>query len=289
MSVLITGGTGFFGRAYVRAALKAGAGRVCVYSRGEHAQADMRASYGDDERLRWFIGDVRDLERLKWAMQGVRVVVHAAALKRIEVCEYNPLEVYKTNAAGAVNVIEAAMFNVSVLKVLAISTDKAWNPINIYGASKLLAEKLFLAANNTRDTRPRFAVCRYGNIAGSVGSVIPKWREMVNVHEANPPRHRAMPRVPVTDPECTRFWMTISEAVSLVQRTISNMEGGELAIPDLPAYRLGDLAEAMCVDMDIIGLPEYEKLHEGMADGKTSEDARRMTVDELRKELVDLP
>ena len=275
MSVLITGGTGAFGRAAVADLLARGAGRVCIYSRDEAKQAAMREQFHDDTRLRWFVGDVRDLDRLRHAMEDVRVVIHAAALKRIEVGQYNPGEMVKTNVGGAMNVIAAAT-GAGVEKVVALSTDKAWQPISPYGQSKALAESLFLNANHARGRRgPIFAVTRYGNVAGSTGSVIPRWREVLRTGSV----------VKVTDPECTRFWMTMDEAVRLVADTVETMEGGELAIPTLPAYRLGDLAEAMGATMDIIGLPLFEKRHEGMRDGLTSDTARRMTVDELRGAL----
>lgn len=260
--------------------LRTGAERVCVFSRGEHRQAEMRAALGPDDRLRFFIGDVRDRDRLTRAMQGVDCVVHAAALKRIEVCEYDPIEVVKTNVGGAANVIAAAT-DAGVKKVVALSTDKACDPVNAYGASKLLAEKMFLAANNARGADgPLFAVTRYGNIAGSNGSVIPRWRAMLAAGATI---------VPVTDPSATRFWMTIQEAVALVADTIERMRGGEMVIPEsLPAYRLGDLAEAMGADMEVIGLPAFEKRHEAMRAGLTSDAAPRLSVDELRRKVAEL-
>jgi len=272
--VLITGGTGFFGQGFARAALAQGAGRVCIFSRSEYQQALMRQEISDD-RLRFFVGDVRDLARLKRAMDGIDVVVHAAALKRVEVAEYDAAEVVKTNVIGSMNVIEAAT-DAGVEKVVALSTDKACEPLNAYGATKLCAAKLFLAANNARGaTGPIFAVCRYGNVAGSTGSVIPTWRRALEQGRM----------VQVTDPECTRFWMTRDEAVGLVMDTIKTMQGGELVIPDLPAYRLGDLAEAMGVSYALTGLPAREKRHEAMKPGETSDMARRLTVDELRRLL----
>jgi UDP-N-acetylglucosamine 4,6-dehydratase len=279
MSILVTGGTGSFGRAFVRRLLELDTeNRICIYSRGEHAQASMRAEFGNDGRLRFFIGDIRDRDRLRRAMDGCDVVVHAAALKRIEVCEYDPIEVKKTNVDGAVNVIEAAT-DAGVWKVVALSTDKACDPINAYGASKLLAERLFLAANNARGRAgPIFAVCRYGNVTGSAGSVIPKWREILKTSDT----------VPVTDPDCTRFHMRIDQAVDLVLRTIGTMQGGELNVPELPAYRLGDLAEAMGAEIRVTGLPAWEKRHESMLPGYSSDMARRMSVDEIRQELAHL-
>ena len=275
-SILVTGGSGTFGRAFVRRALDTW-DRVCVFSRGEHTQAEMRAEFGQDDRLRFFIGCVRDRDRLTRAMRGVDCVVHAAALKRIEVCEYDPIEVVQTNVGGAANVIAAAT-DAGVRRVVALSTDKACDPVNAYGASKLLAERVFLAANNARGADgPRFAVTRYGNIAGSNGSVIPRWRAMIGAGATT---------VPATDPEATRFWMTIEEAVTLVTDTIERMRGGELVIPEcLPAYRLGDLAEAMGVRMHIIGMPAYEKRHEAMRAGLTSDAAPRLSVGDLRSRI----
>ncbi len=276
-SVLITGGTGTFGRAFVRCLLDESLSeRICIFSRGEHTQADMRADLNDDERLRWFIGDVRDRDRLRRAMSGVSVVVHAAALKRIEVGFQNPVEMVRTNIDGAINIIEAAQ-DAGVRKVVALSTDKAFEPASAYGHSKAMMESLMLAANNTVSASgPRFAVTRYGNIFNASGSVVPKWRRMIEAGERE---------VPVTDPDATRFYMTADEACKLVLETIVHMQGGELAIPDLPAYRVGDLAEAMGVSVHVTGLPAWEKKHESMAPGKCSANARRMSVDELRRLL----
>ena len=277
-SILVTGASGYFGRGFVRAALDGGAARVCVYSRDEVKQAEMRASI-NDQRVRYFIGCVRDLQRLRRAMEGCDVVVHAAALKRVEVCEYDPAEVVKTNVGGAMNVIDAAT-SAGVRKVVGLSTDKACDPINAYGASKLLAEKLFLAANNARGaTGPRFSCCRYGNVAGSTGSVIPTWRRQLLNAET----------IRLSDPEVTRFWMALSEAVELVMQTVDGMAGGELVIPTLPAYRLGDLAEAMGVlEPEVTGLAAHEKRHEAMTVDNTSDRARRLTVDELRERLEEV-
>jgi len=272
MKILVTGGSGSFGQSFVRRMLHNwDCTRVVVFSRGEHTQAAM-AQELNDPKLRFFIGDVRDRDRLRRAMQGIDTVVHAAALKRIEVAEYNPLEVKKTNIDGSENVIEAAT-DAGVRTVVALSTDKAYQPVNFYGASKFLAEGLFLKANNTRGTfGPRFAVCRYGNVWGSNGSVVPKWQEILKTSDT----------VPVTDPDCTRFYMTLDEAVDLVVRAIKDMKGGETFIPTLPAYRLGDLAEAMGAKIKVLGLPDWEKRHESMGPGNSSDKARRMSVEELR-------
>ena len=277
-SVLVTGGSGYFARGFVKHLLDNNlSDRVCIYSRGEWAQAQMREWLKDDPRCRWFIGDVRDLQRLRRAMEGIEIVIHAAALKRIEVGKYNPEEMTKTNINGAINVVEAA-HDASVDKVVFLSTDKAWQALSPYGQSKALAESIFLQANNTRGVSgPIFAACRYGNVWRSTGSLVPRWESMIVA---------GAKKVPVTDPACTRFFMTRQEAVELVMNTIERMEGGELVIPTwLPAYRVGDLAMAFGVGMEVIGLPEWEKLHEGMTDGVTSDLARRMTVEELKKAI----
>lgn len=304
-SILVTGATGFFGRAFVKRALETEiAHRVCIFSRDEFKQAQMRAAFNDDSRLRWFVGDVRDLPRLRRAMEGVETVIHAAALKRVEVGEYNPDELVKTNILGAMNLIEAAQTTIDGYlrprNVVALSTDKAASPINAYGSTKLCAEKLFLAANNMRGhTGPRFAVTRYGNVWNSTGSVVPTWKRMMADGK----------RIRVTNPEATRFFMTIDEAVDLVLKAVG-LE--TLVVPNLPAYRLGDLAEAMGGEIEITGMGPGEKLHEAMvsedevgeffmvgnhwerapeiAEGRletalTSDRARRMSVQELREKL----
>lgn len=283
-SILITGGSGFFGTAFARHLLQGHDDttwptRIIIYSRGEYRQFQTSQELGSldkYDRLRFMIGDVRDRKRLERAMNGVEVVVHAAALKRIEVGAYNPIEMIRTNVDGAINVIEAAQ-DAGVKKVVFLSTDKAYQPISPYGCSKALAESLFLAANNTTGWNgPRFAVTRYGNVWCSTGSVVPRWRDLIA---------QGATEVPVTDPECTRFYMKMSEAVDLVMDTIKNMKGGELNIPRLPAYRLGDLADAMNVNMNVSGLPKWEKMHESMALHNTSDRARRMTIDELKEAL----
>jgi len=275
-SVLITGGTGAFGTAFTERLLRDGlASRICIFSRGEYRQFTMRKQFKDDPRLRFFIGDVRDRWRLTRAMEGCDTVVHAAALKRIEVGHYNPTEMVKTNIDGAINVIEAAQ-DAKVKKVVALSSDKAFQPVSPYGQSKALSESIFLAARNaTPASGPRYAVCRYGNVWGSTGSVGPTWSQMLEDGETH---------VPITDPECTRFFMRMDQAVDLVLQTIAVMPD-EIAIPTLPAYRLGDLAEAMGAKTITVGLPKWEKLHESMDENNCSKDARRMSVEELRAAL----
>lgn len=278
-SVLVTGGSGSFGSAFVSHLLEQDlAERICVFSRGEHRQAEMREAMGDPPELRWLIGDIRDRDRLRRAMQGCDIVIHAAALKRIEVGAYNPIEMVKTNVHGAINIVEAAM-DVGAQRVVALSTDKAWQPVSPYGASKALAEAIFLSANNTRGhSGPTFHVTRYGNVAGSEGSVIPRWLALREAELVGT----------VTDPDCTRFYMTMAEAVQMVRRaafapTPPKMDA--VIVPaELPAYRLGDLHAAIFEPQKaaVTGLPVWEKLHEGMADGYTSDRARRLSVGQLR-------
>ena len=276
MRILISGGSGFFARGFVREALNRGAERICIYSRGEYAQALMRQEF-DDDRLRFLIGDVRDQPRLLRAMEDIDTVISAAALKRIETSFYNPDEVVKTNVIGTMNTIDAAKI-AGVRKVVLVSTDKAAIPKSVYGFSKATAEALVLAANNMSGANgPAYSVCRFGNVWCSTGSIVPKWRAMIAAGEKV---------VPVTDPECTRFFMRIEEAAKLVYREAESSSGGRTVIPDLPAYQVADLAEAMGVGILISGLPDFEKAHETM-DGIThSNEVRRMTVDELRRELA---
>lgn len=280
-NVLITGGTGAFGNAFVEYLLQRGDGpkRIVIYSRNEfnqHLMAQRLTQHSAD--LRFMIGDVRDRDRLRRAMRGVSTVIHAAALKRIEVGHYNPIEMVRTNIDGAINVVEAAM-DARVKKVIFLSSDKAHKPVSPYGLTKATAEFLFLEANNMRGwDGPLFSVCRYGNVWNSTGSVVPVWRSLIAAGKT---------RVPVTDPDCTRFFMRLREAVDLVVQTHDTMKGGEVKVPSLPAYRLGDLAAAMGVEMDIIGLPYWEKRHESMAEGNSSDKARRMLVGELKRALDD--
>ena len=245
---------------------------MCIYSRGEFSQAQMAASLNDPERLRFFIGDVRDQGRLERAMHGVQIVVHAAALKRIEVGHMNPDEMVKTNILGSMNVIEAAR-RARVGRIVFVSSDKAYQPVSPYGQSKALAESLFLAVNRM-NLGPTAHVCRYGNVSGSTGSIIPKWRGQI---EARQP-------ITITDPNATRFWMTIDQAVELVESAMYGEK--EMLIPSLPAYTVGDLADAMeATNRIVTGLPDHEKRHECMAEGNCSNTARRMSVDELREAL----
>jgi UDP-N-acetylglucosamine 4,6-dehydratase/5-epimerase len=279
-SILVTGGAGFFGRAFARFLLEHDmVERLVVFSRSEHAHAEMRAQLGDDPRARFFLGCVRDLPRLERAMQGIDLVVHAAALKRIESGRYDSQEVCLTNVVGTINVIEAAR-RTGVARIVGLSTDKAYmpQPGGAYGQSKALMETLILCANESGGGKPPItAVCRYGNIAFSTGSVIPKWLAMIKAGATS---------VPVTSLDASRFWMRIEEAVQLVIATAAHMDGtGQIAIPKLPAYRVGDLVDALGVRSEIIGMPNFEKLHESMGPGNSSDTARRMTVAELREQV----
>ena len=275
-SYLITGGTGSFGSALVRALLRdAHPERIIVFSRDEHKQFIMREELPSDERLRWFLGDVRDRRRLRRALEGVRYVVHAAALKQVGAAEYNPFEAVLTNITGTQNLIEAAL-DAGCSRVLGISTDKAVNPVSLYGATKLVSERLLLAAHAYAGDRPcRFSVLRCGNLAGSRGSVIPHWRALVS---------RGTTTLPVTDPAATRYWLDEGEAVAAILQALHGPYRA-LTIPEMRAFAVGDLAEAFGLPVRVIGLRAGEKLHEELGDGRTSETAPRMTVAELRELL----
>jgi UDP-N-acetylglucosamine 4,6-dehydratase len=262
-SVLVTGGTGSFGRAFVRTLLeRSDPRRVIVYSRDELKQYEM-AEQLRDRRLRFFLGDVRDLPRLQRACQGVQVVVHAAALKQVPAAEYNPFECIKTNVLGAQNVIEAAL-NTGVERVLALSTDKAANPINLYGATKLCADKLFVAANAYAAGRgPLLSVVRYGNVVGSRGSVVPFFLSA-----------RKNGVLPITDPRMTRFWITLDQGVEFVLECLRRMRGGELFVPKIPSTDIMTVVEALAPSCrtEVVGIRPGEKLHELMIG---EDDARR--------------
>lgn len=262
-SILITGGTGSFGRRMVSTLLAQHAPRrVIVYSRDELKQFDMQQEFPDN-RMRFFIGDVRDAERLSQAMQGVDFVIHAAALKQVPAAEYNPTECIKTNIHGAENVIKAALAN-DVSQVIALSTDKAANPINLYGATKLASDKLFVAANNMAGGHPtRFSVVRYGNVVGSRGSVVPFFRRLIE---------QGADHLPITHEDMTRFWITLQDGVNLVLSAFKRMHGGEIFVPKLPSVRIVDLARAMAPELPqrIVGIRPGEKLHEVMCPGDDS-------------------
>lgn len=256
-SIMITGGTGSFGKQYVRSILQCyNPRRIVIYSRDELKQFEMAQEF-TDERMRFFIGDVRDRDRLRQAMRGIDYVIHAAALKQVPAAEYNPMECIKTNVHGAENVIHAALEN-EVEKVIALSTDKAANPINLYGATKLASDKLFIAANNIAGgLRTRFAVVRYGNVVGSRGSVVPFFEKLIA---------QGAKKLPITHPEMTRFWITLQQGVDFVLKNFERMRGGELFVPKIPSVRIVDLARAMAPDLEheIIGIRPGEKLHEVM-------------------------
>jgi len=256
-TVLITGGTGSFGKQFVNTLLtNHSPKKVIVYSRDELKQYEMAQTF-NTKQMRYFIGDVRDQPRLRQAMDGVDFVVHAAALKHVPVAEYNPMECIKTNIYGAENVIQAALA-ANVDKVIALSTDKAACPINLYGATKLASDKLFVAANNmVGDRRTRFSVVRYGNVVGSRGSVIPLFKMLLD---------RGASELPVTDERMTRFWITLQDGVDFVIRNFQRMHGGEIFIPKIPSATVVALARAMAphLPVKIVGIRPGEKLHEIM-------------------------
>lgn len=266
-SILITGGTGSFGKAFLdHVTQNAQPKRVVVFSRDELKQFDMKSKYSSNKNVRWFIGDIRDIDRLKLALRNIDYVVHAAALKQVDTGEYNPTEFIKTNILGSQNVIEASMYN-NVKKVIALSTDKASSPINLYGATKLTADKLFTAANNYGYSQGTiFSVVRYGNVVGSRGSVLPYF---INLANSNQP-------FPITDKRMTRFFITLSEACNFVSKSFTLMMGGEVFVPIIPSLRIIDLIHAIKKDAKIvdIGIRPGEKLHEEMI---SSDDSRRTT------------
>jgi len=254
--VLVTGGSGSFGKKFIEIMLREyQPAKVIVYSRDELKQHEMRVGGFDHPNLRYFIGDVRDLPRLERAMQGVDVVVHAAALKQVPACEYNPMEAVKTNILGTSNVVEAAI-DAKVKKVLALSTDKAVTPVNLYGATKLTAEKLVVASNAyAGDMQTRLSCVRYGNVVGSRGSVVPIFI-----------RQRATGRLTITDARMTRFWLSLDQGVRFVISTIERMHGGEVFVPKIPSTKIADLARVIApnAEIEVVGIRPGEKLHEMM-------------------------
>ncbi len=264
-SVLITGGTGSFGKAFINTLLaNQNPARVAIYSRDELKQFEMKQTLGDDLRVRFFIGDIRDRDRLAMAMHGVDFVVHAAALKQVDSAEYNPMEFVKTNILGSENVILASI-DAGVKKVVALSTDKASSPVNLYGATKLTADKLFISSNHYGHSYgTTFSVVRYGNVMGSRGSVIPFFQGLAARGEP----------LPITDERMTRFWITLPQAVEFVLRSFATMNGGELYVPRIPSMKVVDLARAIAPDSELreVGIRPGEKLHEEMI---SAEDSRR--------------
>ncbi|MCC5954236.1 MAG: UDP-N-acetylglucosamine 4,6-dehydratase (inverting) [Acidimicrobiia bacterium] len=263
-SILITGGTGSFGTAFVQRLLASeNPGRVAVLSRDELKQYELRSKLGDDRRVRYFIGDVRDKDRLQRAFSGIDVVVHAAAMKQVDTAEYNPFEAIATNVLGAENVINAAI-DAGVGKVLALSTDKASSPVNLYGATKLCSDKLFVAGNHyASHGTTALSVVRYGNVVGSRGSVVPLFKRLASTG-----------RLPITDVRMTRFWITLEQAVQFVIDSLERMSGGEIFVPRIPSTTVVDLAKAIAPDaeLDVVGTRPGEKLHEEMIG---EDDARR--------------
>lgn len=270
-SILVTGGTGSFGKAFIREILThQKPRRVVVFSRDELKQFEMAEEFPHHKypAIRFFIGDVRDAERLQMAMQGVDYVVHAAALKQVPAAEYNPFECIQTNVIGAENVVRAALRN-KVGRVIALSTDKAASPLNLYGASKLASDKIFIAANNMAGTDgTRFAVVRYGNVMGSRGSVVPLFERLVR---------EGVDALPITDPRMTRFWITLRQGVAFVLSSMGMMHGGEIFVPKIPSMRVTDLAAALAPDLPhrVVGIRPGEKLHETMI----TDDDSRMTLE----------
>ncbi len=266
-TVLVTGGTGSFGKKFIRIMLdEYQPKKIIVFSRDELKQHEMRVAGYNDPRLRYFIGDIRDRDRLLRAMHGVDIVVHAAALKQVPACEYNPMEAIKTNIMGTSNVIEAALDS-GVEKVLALSTDKAVNPVNLYGATKLAAEKLVVQSNAYAGGRAtRYACVRYGNVVGSRGSVVPLFI-----------RQRERGKLTLTDDRMTRFWLSLEQGVHFVISCIEQMEGGEVFVPKIPSTKVIDLAKAIApeAEIELIGIRPGEKLHEVLI----SEDEARATVE----------
>ncbi len=261
-TILITGGTGSFGKKFLeKIFLQYNPQKVIIYSRDEYKQSVMKMEYADKvdmKRVRFFIGDVRDKDRLHRAFEGVDYVIHAAAMKQVPTCEYNPMEAIKTNIHGAQNVIDAAL-DCGVKKVVALSTDKAVNPINLYGGTKLVSDKLFIAANAYigNNYKTIFSVVRYGNVAGSRGSVIPIWKKLIA---------EGKDTLGVTDLRMTRFWITLEQGVELVFKALQESKGGETYISKIPSFHIGDLAQAMLpgCKIDEFGIREGEKLHEVM-------------------------
>lgn len=264
-SILITGGTGSFGKKYVKTLLERySPKKIIIYSRDELKQFEMQQVFNQD-CMRYFIGDVRDKERLVQAMNGVDFVIHAAALKQVPAAEYNPTECIKTNITGAENVIRAALAN-DIEKVIALSTDKAANPVNLYGATKLASDKLFVAANNmSGGHKTLFSVVRYGNVVGSRGSVVPFFQKLVNEGASD---------IPITHEDMTRFWITLQQGVDFVLKNFERMLGGEIFVPKIPSIKITDLAKAIAPDLPskIVGIRPGEKMHEVMCPSELSYD-----------------
>lgn len=256
-TILITGGTGSFGKKFTSTVLQYPVKKIIIYSRDELKQFEMQQMYKNEPRLRFFIGDVRDRDRLSLALDGVDIIIHAAAIKQVPAAEYNPMECIKTNIYGAENIVECSLRS-NVQQVIALSTDKAANPINLYGATKLCSDKIFVAGNNlTGDRDLRFSVVRYGNVAGSRGSVVPFFKDLIK---------NGATELPITDAEMTRFWITLDQGVNFVLENLVRMHGGETFVPKIPSIHISDLATALAphLKQKIVGIRPGEKLHEVM-------------------------
>lgn len=279
-TILITGATGSFGSSFCKHLLSLNAKKIIVFSRGWLAQQQLRNELGNPSHVRWFIGDVRDKSRLMRAFKDVSIVIHAAAIKDIDACSYNPFESVITNVIGTKNVIDACIDH-KVEKCLFISTDKAVNAINTYGMTKALAENLWINANKyAADDNIKFSVCRYGNVIGSNGSVVPLFKKLIA---------GGVTELPITHPEMTRFFFKMQYTLSFVQDSLEIMQGGETFIPKLPSVRITDLCKAFTMPYKVIGIRENEKLHEELEPGKSSlTNDWFLTVDEI-KEWCDIP
>ena len=279
-TILITGGTGSMGSAFAKYLIQYQPKKLIIFSRGWLAQKNMQDELGDLPFIRYFIGDVRDKDRLLRAFKDVDIVIHAAALKDLPTCEYNPTEAMQTNVIGTQNVIDACI-DCGVSKSLLISTDKSVAPCNTYGATKALAERLWLNANATAaDDNIRFAVCRYGNVFGSSGSVYPVWRKMIE---------QGAEWLPITDINMTRFNFLMEDVMRFVEDSIEKMQGGELYIPRLPSIRITDLAEAMGMPYKVVGIRQGEKIHEEMEPGYDSgSNPWFLSIDEIRETIKNI-
>jgi len=282
-TILITGGTGSFGSAFAKHLRENPPKKLIIFSRDWLKQKNLKDEL-NEPWVRYFIGDVRDRDRLLRAFRGVDIVIHAAAIKDLESCEYNPSEALQTNVQGTQNVIDACIER-KASKCLFISTDKAVNPINTYGTSKAMAEKLWINANKyAADSDIKFSVCRYGNVVGSNGSVVPVWKKMIS---------DGADTVPITDERCTRFWFTMPKVMEFVDGSLHKMQGGEIFIPELPSVGITDLAKAMGVKYTVVGLREGEKIHETMGQYSSfglidsGNNSRFLSIDEIKETLGD--
>lgn len=276
-TILITGGTGSFGSAFIRNLQDTPPKKLIVFSRCWLKQKELRDSLGNPSFMRWFIGDIRDKDRLMRATKGVDIVIHAAAIKDLEACEYNPSEAMLTNVTGTQNVIDACIEN-QVSKCLFISTDKAVNPINTYGTSKAMAERLWLNGNKySANDNIAFSVCRYGNVVNSNGSVVPVFKKMID---------NGAKILPVTHPEMTRFWFEMPQVLDFVKKSLRDMKGGEIFIPNLPSVRITDLCKAFNMPYEVIGIRDGEKIHETMGqEFDSGSNPWFLTVDEIKKTI----